>query len=49
MVEAIDRDGNVDDGSRADVEPDHRRLQIRPGAMAAWVFRVEDRGVRIKR
>jgi hypothetical protein len=49
MVEAIDRDGNVDDGSRADVEPDHRRLHIRPGAMAAWVFRVEDRGGRIKR
>lgn len=49
MVAAIDRDGTVDEGSRADIEPDPRRLQIRPGAMAAWVFRVEDRGVRIKR
>lgn len=36
-----------DFGSRFDVEPD--REQIRPGRLAAWVFRHEDRGERVKR
>jgi hypothetical protein len=38
-----------DFGSRFDVEPDPRREQIRPGRLAAWVFRHEDRGERVKR
>ncbi|MEW5927758.1 MAG: short-chain dehydrogenase [Gemmatimonadota bacterium] len=36
-------------GSRWDVEPWERARRIRPGALAAWVFRHEDRGERIKR
>ena len=36
-------------GSRVDVEPGTRRDQVRPGRLAAWVFREEDRGRRIKR
>lgn len=36
-------------GSRTDVEPDDRKTEVRPGRMAAWVFRYEDRGERIKR
>jgi NAD(P)-dependent dehydrogenase (short-subunit alcohol dehydrogenase family) len=38
-----------DTGSRADTEPDERMSAVRPGRMAAWVFRHEDRGARIKR
>ena len=38
-----------DRGSRADVEPGTRGVAIRPGRMAAWVFRFEDRGERTKR
>jgi hypothetical protein len=36
-------------GSRADAEPMDRAVRIRPGRLAAWVFRHEDRGERIKR
>lgn len=36
-------------GSRVDIEPGPRRNQIRPGRLAAWVFRYEDRGERAKR
>lgn len=36
-------------GSRADVEPGTRRSQLRPGRLAAWVFRYEDQGERMKR
>jgi hypothetical protein len=36
-------------GSRLDLEPGVSPDTIRPGVMAAWVFRVEDRGVRVKR
>ncbi|HUF50513.1 MAG TPA: hypothetical protein VMN60_06755 [Longimicrobiales bacterium] len=36
-------------GSRADSEPGERGTAVRPGRMAAWVFRTEDRGERIKR
>lgn len=38
-----------ENGSRTDVEPEAHRRAIRPGSMAAWVFRHEDRGARIKR
>lgn len=48
LEEMVERPG-LDDGSRADVEPDQRRTLIRPGRLAAWIFRVEDRGARIKR
>jgi NAD(P)-dependent dehydrogenase (short-subunit alcohol dehydrogenase family) len=41
--------GRWEYGSRVDVEPDQRREQIRPGRLAAWVFRHEDRGERMKR
>jgi NAD(P)-dependent dehydrogenase (short-subunit alcohol dehydrogenase family) len=36
-------------GSRVDSDPADRGILIRPGRMAAWVFRHEDRGERIKR
>ncbi len=37
------------DGSRADLEPHGRGTSLRPGRLAAWVFRNEDAGERIKR
>jgi NAD(P)-dependent dehydrogenase (short-subunit alcohol dehydrogenase family) len=49
MVEAVDCAPGPDAGSRYDAEPDRRRLAVRPGRMAAWVFRYEDRGERRKR
>jgi NAD(P)-dependent dehydrogenase (short-subunit alcohol dehydrogenase family) len=36
-------------GSREDSEPGDRGITVRPGRMAAWVFRYEDRGERNKR
>jgi hypothetical protein len=48
MVRA-DAHAAAEAGSHIDMEPDSRRLQIRPGRMAAWVFRDEDRGARVKR
>ncbi|HEX6746443.1 MAG TPA: hypothetical protein VF092_03945 [Longimicrobium sp.] len=36
-------------GSQWDMEPWHRERTIRPGALAAWIFRYEDEGERIKR
>jgi NAD(P)-dependent dehydrogenase (short-subunit alcohol dehydrogenase family) len=36
-------------GSQTDSEPGDRGVSIRPGRMAAWVFRYEDRGERTKR
>lgn len=39
----------ADGGSRWDMEPWQRARRIRPGALAAWVFRYEDGGERIKR
>lgn len=36
-------------GSRWDMEPWQRERRIRPGALAAWIFRYEDEGERIKR
>jgi hypothetical protein len=37
------------DGSRADREPYDRDREVRPGRLAAWVFRHEDAGERMKR
>ncbi|HEV2148134.1 MAG TPA: hypothetical protein VGR37_12085 [Longimicrobiaceae bacterium] len=45
----MDGRGDAAVGSRWDVEPWERTRRIRPGALAAWVFRHEDRGERIKR
>lgn len=45
----LDGCGDAAVGSRWDVEPWERARRIRPGALAAWIFRHEDRGERIKR
>jgi hypothetical protein len=39
----------ADRGSRVDIEPASRAGHIRPGRLAAWVFRYEDQGGRVKR
>ncbi|MDQ3556492.1 MAG: short-chain dehydrogenase [Gemmatimonadota bacterium] len=46
-----ERDGRAgaEGGSRWDAEPWERTGRIRPGALAAWIFRHEDGGERIKR
>jgi hypothetical protein len=49
MLRELDGRPGPDQGSRADAEPADRGTSIRPGRMAAWVFRHEDRGTRIKR
>ena len=36
-------------GSRTDYAPGDRRRRLRPGALAAWIFRKEDGGERMKR
>ena len=40
---------DVEEGSRGDWEPGDGDDALRPGRMAAWIFRHEDRGERIKR
>ena len=49
MLEELGEDRGPDHGSRTDAEPGDRGINIRPGRMAAWVFRHEDRGERTKR
>jgi len=49
ILTGLDGRGDADLGSRWDVEPWQRKRLIRPGALAAWIFRNEDRGERIKR
>lgn len=49
MLQEIDGRPGPDQGSRHDTEPGSRRRQLRPGRMAAWIFRKEDRGERVKR
>jgi hypothetical protein len=49
MAAEVAESPGADLGSRVDTEPGDRRGQIRPGRLAAWIFRVEDRGERIKR
>ena len=49
MAAEVDSGPTAELGSRMDIEPDTRRSQIRPGRLAAWVFRYEDEGERIKR
>ncbi|MEJ2503236.1 MAG: short-chain dehydrogenase [Gemmatimonadota bacterium] len=45
----LDTGPTPSDGSRADREPHDRGRSLRPGRLAAWVFRTEDEGERIKR
>lgn len=49
MLRELESRPGPEQGSRADAEPAGRGTSIRPGRMAAWVFRHEDRGTRIKR
>lgn len=49
VLATIDGEPGADGGSRWDIEPWHRERSIRPGALAAWIFRYEDEGERIKR
>jgi hypothetical protein len=49
MLAELRGSAGPDGGSRTDAEPADRGISIRPGRMAAWVFRHEDRGARIKR
>jgi hypothetical protein len=49
MLEEMRLGPGPDEGSRADTEPGDRGVRVRPGRMAAWVFRHEDRGERTKR
>lgn len=49
MVSALQVMPGAEAGSRVDMEPESVRNEIRPGSMAAWVFRHEDRGARMKR
>ena len=49
VLEGIDGNPGAEGGSGWDMQPWHRERSIRPGALAAWVFRYEDRGERIKR
>lgn len=49
MLQEIEGRAGPDQGSRYDTEPGSRRRQLRPGRMAAWIFRTEDRGQRVKR
>ncbi|HSH46841.1 MAG TPA: hypothetical protein VK966_13425 [Longimicrobiales bacterium] len=45
----LEAGGTPSDGSRSDHEAPHRDRALRPGRLAAWVFRHEDAGERIKR
>jgi hypothetical protein len=49
ILEQIRATPGVDFGSRGDLEQWHTTRSIRPGALAAWVFRFEDGGERIRR
>jgi len=45
----VDGNPGAEGGSRWDMEPWQRERKIRPGALAAWIFRYEDAGERNKR
>jgi hypothetical protein len=49
MVATLDGSAGPEAGSVRDLEPWQTGRRIRPGALAAWVFREEDHGARIKR
>ncbi|HVH11910.1 MAG TPA: hypothetical protein VM759_02605, partial [Longimicrobium sp.] len=49
VLAEIDGQPGAEGGSGWDMQPWHRTRGVRPGALAAWVFRHEDKGERIKR
>jgi len=49
MLTELRGEAAADGGSRFDLEPWQLTGRFRPGALAAWVFRHEDEGERIKR
>ncbi|HEX2211294.1 MAG TPA: hypothetical protein VHG93_26655 [Longimicrobium sp.] len=49
VLREIDAQPGAEGGSGWDMQPWHRERAIRPGALAAWIFRSEDKGARIKR
>jgi NAD(P)-dependent dehydrogenase (short-subunit alcohol dehydrogenase family) len=49
MLHELETLPGAEHGSRNDTEPGARASEIRPGRMAAWIFRHEDRGERTKR
>ena len=49
VLRELETGPTASEGSRADREPNDRGRQLRPGRLAAWVFRNEDAGERIKR
>jgi len=49
MLRERELQGTPEDGSRSDFDSMFTDDRIRPGRMAAWVFRREDRGARVKR
>ena len=49
VLREIDGQPGAEGGSGWDMQPWHRARSVRPGALAAWVFRYEDKGERIKR
>ncbi len=48
LLDQLRHQPGVEKGSRTDFDYGDSSDEIRPGRMAAWVFRVEDRGDRIK-
>lgn len=49
MLRSLADFAGPDSGSRTDIEAWHITRRIRPGTLAAWVFRHEEEGERIKR
>lgn len=49
LAREVDGAEAADLGSRVDIEPGGRLGNLRPGRIAAWIFRHEDEGERIKR
>src|SRR5690606_2414339 len=49
MLRELEADAGPDRGSHSDAGPLARRLELRPGRLAAWVFRTEDGGARVRR
>jgi NAD(P)-dependent dehydrogenase (short-subunit alcohol dehydrogenase family) len=49
ILRELDGGPGAGEGSRADREPSDRGREVRPGRLAAWVFRHEDAGERMKR
>ncbi|HSM60145.1 MAG TPA: hypothetical protein VK849_05080, partial [Longimicrobiales bacterium] len=49
LLEELTRRPRVEEGSTGDHEYGDPTGALRPGRLASWIFRVEDRGERIKR